>query len=275
MKNRTLTSILALTGVVFGSVWVYAQGRGGAEWTTSHFDAQRTGSIANDPRISVATMLKPGAFGPFTFLWKLKLEHDPAASPVLTQPVLLDRIVGFRGFKSIAFVGTGSETVHAIDIDFGLPLWKYHINYSASPPPVRAYAGCPGGLTSALSRPTNTSPPAVGAGGGGGGGRGGRSGGGVGEPGRGAITLATAGQARGGPPPGHRWPRSREGGGAAQQGAVPGSAAAAAGAVPGALPAGRTGWRRWWRRRWSWRPRVSCPATMPRTSLAATVTCTR
>ena len=51
--------------------------------------------------------------------------------------MLLDRIIGFRGFKSIAFVGTASETVHAVDIDFGIPLWKYHINYSASPPPVR------------------------------------------------------------------------------------------------------------------------------------------
>ncbi len=81
-------------------------------------------------------MQKPGEFGPFKFLWKLKLEYEPKAATALTQPILLDRIIGFRGFKSIAFVGTQSETVHAIDIDLGTPLWKYHINYSASPPPM-------------------------------------------------------------------------------------------------------------------------------------------
>ena len=65
-------------------------------------------------------MQKPGEFGPFKFLWKLKLEHDPQAATALTEPILLDRSIGFRGFKSIAFVGTASETVHAIDIDFGI-----------------------------------------------------------------------------------------------------------------------------------------------------------
>ena len=33
-----------------------AQGRGGGEWTTSGFDAQRTGWVRTDPRISLETM---------------------------------------------------------------------------------------------------------------------------------------------------------------------------------------------------------------------------
>jgi len=213
------------------SSFLHAQGRGGTEWTTSGYDAQRTASIKADPRISVQTMTKPGEFGAFKFLWKLKLEYDPKAATALTQPILLDRIIGFRGFKSIAFVGTQSETVHAIDIDLGTPLWKYHINYSASPPPMlNVTTDCPGGLVASLSRPT-TVAPAVAGGGGFGGGRGGRSGGGVGEPGMGAVTLATAGQQRGGGagPVG-------AGGRGAGRGAVPGSAAAAAGNTPGAPP---------------------------------------
>ena len=60
MKSRIAFAI-ALSAVFCGSAWLYAQGRGGVEWTTSRFDGQRTGSIANDPRISLATMLKPGA----------------------------------------------------------------------------------------------------------------------------------------------------------------------------------------------------------------------
>jgi outer membrane protein assembly factor BamB len=209
---------------------LYAQGRGAVEWTTSGFDAQRSGWIRTDPRISVAAMQKPGEFGPFKFLWKLKLEHEPKAATALTEPILLDRLIGFRGFKSIAFVGTASETVHAVDIDYGVPLWKYHINYSASPPPViGAPAPCSGGLTAAMSRPTAI--VASTATGGGFGGGAGQSGGGVGAPGQGVRTLAVAGRGRGGAPP----PPTPS---APPPGTVPGSAAAAAGAVPGGLPGG-------------------------------------
>jgi hypothetical protein len=241
-KNRSFAAAVAL-GLAGLLESLHAQGRGGAEWTTSSYDAQRTGWVKTDPRISVQTMTKAGEFGTFKFLWKLKLEYDPKAATTLTPPVLIDRIIGFRGFKSIAYVGTQSETVHAIDYDFGTTLWKYHVNYTASPPPVTiGTSECPAGLSSALSRPTAIAPSTIG-GRGGGGGRGGRSGGGVGEPGKGATTLATAGQGRAGVPgagaagaPGAGGAGARGAGGAAS--AVPGSAAAAAGNQPGGLPGG-------------------------------------
>ena len=232
--KRHIASALVIAAAAVASSLLHAQGRGGVEWTTGSYDAQRTASIKNDPRISLQTLQKPGDFGAFKFLWKLKLEYEPKAATALTQPILLDRIIGFRGFKSIAFVGTQSETVHAIDIDMGTPLWKYHINYSASPPPMlNVTNSCPGGLVAPLSRPTAVAP-AVGDGRGGGFGRGGRSGGGVGEPGKGAVTLATAGQQRGGGPGG---PGGRTG----APGTAPGSAAAAAGNTPGGLPPGARG----------------------------------
>ena len=229
--KRQLSGVLvvALGGALATSI-LLGQGRGGSEWTTSGYDAQRTASIKNDPRISVQTMQKPAEFGPFKFLWKLKLEYDPKAATALTQPILLDRIIGFRGFKSIAFVGTQSETVHAIDIDVGALLWKYHINYSASPPPMlNVTTDCPGGLVAPLSRPTAVAPAAPAAGGFGGG-RGGRSGSGVGEPGMGAVTLATAGQQRGG----GAGPNAPGGRGAGR--GRSGSAAAAAGTRPVVFP---------------------------------------
>ena len=229
MKRRAAV-ILAIS-CASGAALLHAQGRGGAEWTTSGYDAQRTAWVKTDPRISPASMVKPGAFGSFKFLWKLKLEYDPKAATTLTPPVILDRLIGFRGFKSIVFLGTQSQTIHAIDLDYGEPLWKYHVNYTASPPPLTVgTADCPAGLSAAPSRPTAIAPSAL-LGRGGGGGRGGRSGGGVGEPGKGSITLATAGQARGGGPPNAAPP-------AGAGGAVPGSAAAVAGNQPGGLPAG-------------------------------------
>src|SRR3954449_10297908 len=237
MTRQLTRAVIGLLCVTVASSWVAAQGRGGSEWTTGSYDAQRTASIRTDPRISVPTMQKAGEFGPFKFLWKLKLENDPKAATALTQPILLDRIIGFRGFKSIAFVGTQSETVHAIDIDLGTPLWKYHINYSASPPPVLNVTNeCPGGLLAPLSRPTAIAPAVAGTGGGGFG-RGGRSGGGVGEPGKGSITLETEGQPRGGGAGAAGGPGGRAG----ARGAAPGSAAAAAGNTPGGLPPGARG----------------------------------
>jgi outer membrane protein assembly factor BamB len=205
---------------------LHAQGRGGAEWTTIGGDAQRTASMKTDPRISPESMMKGGPFGTFKFLWKLKLEYDPKAATVLTPPILLNNVIGFRGFKSIVFVGTQSETLHAIDYDMGVPLWKYHINYGANPAPVLATTPeCPGGLSAAASRPTAIAPPAVA--GRGLGARGARSGGGVGEPGKGAITIAQAG-ARGarGLPAGARGaaagaPAAAQAGAQGARGAVP------------------------------------------------------
>ena len=84
---------------------LHAQGRGGGEWTTSgvrraahRLGPDRSAHLARDHA-------EARGFGPFKFLWKMKLEHEPkrhAADPA----VLLDRIIGFRGFKSIAFVAT-------------------------------------------------------------------------------------------------------------------------------------------------------------------------
>jgi outer membrane protein assembly factor BamB len=198
--RRTTVAVLAgACALIHASSTMLAQGRGGAEWTTSGGDAQRTSWVRSDPRISVANMQKPlEGFGPFKFLWKLKVDNDPRPYNPLTQPVLLDRIVGFRGFKSIAFVGTNSGTVYAIDTDFGTELWKVHLNYGASLPPITTGTpACPGGLTAAATRPTALSVSAFVGGGGGLAGRGGRSGGGVGEAGRGAPSIYTAGQGRG------------------------------------------------------------------------------
>ena len=230
--RHALIALVAIGSAATMAPGILAQGRGGTEWTTSGGDAQRTSWIRNDPRISVANMAKGAeGFGPFKFLWKLKVDSDPRKPNPLTQAVMLDRIIGFRGFKSVAFVATSSGTVYAIDTDLGTELWKVHLNYGASLPPMTVgTAECPAGVTAALTRPTALTISAFG---GGGGGRGGRSGGGVGEAGRGAPSIYTAGQGRGGgAPPGLP---------ATPGAAVPGSAAAAAQAGRAGGPGGGGG----------------------------------
>ena len=213
MTPRPTVSIaLATTVVLAGNL--LAQGRGGAEWTTAQGDAQRSSWVRSDAKVSTANLQK---FGGFQYLWKMKLHNETKQLNSLTQPVLLDRLVGFRGFKAIAVVGASADTMYAVDYDVAKPLWTAVLNYSADNAIPPSTWNCPGGLMAAATRPTAPMPPAFG--GGGGGGRGGRSGGSVGEPGRGAPNLATAGQGRGAAPggapgqPGQPGQPARQGGG--------------------------------------------------------------
>ena len=161
-------------------------GRGGAEWMTSGSDAQRSFSIPTDPKISAEGMGKPG----FEFLWKLKLNNEAVQLNSLTPAILMDRYIGYRGFRSFAFVAGSSNTVFAIDSDLARIEWQVHL--SGAPSPAPGSLTCPGGLTAAIARATTASYPVPGAGGGGLGGRGGPARSGVGAPSEGAITIGPA-----------------------------------------------------------------------------------
>jgi len=205
---------------------VNAQGRGGGEWTTSQGDAQRSSWVRTDARLTKDAVQK----GELKFLWKMKLDNETRQLNSLTTPVLMDRLISHRGFKALAFVGASSERVYAIDTDLARVYWTTIINYSSITPPANSSWGCPGVLIATATRPTTYTVSAFG--GGRAGGRGGGSGSSVGEPGKGAPSLALVGQGQG-------------------RGAAPndpvagrGAAPAAPGAAPGArgaAPAGRGG----------------------------------
>jgi outer membrane protein assembly factor BamB len=191
---RRLTTLF----VYFGCAFVFAggagaQGRGGADWTTAGNDAQRSSWVRADPKISKDSMQKPG----FQLLWKIKFENEARQLNGLTPAVLLDRYIGHRGFRSLAFIGGSADNVFAVDTDLGRIEWQNH--YSTGPAGQPGSLSCPGGITTGLTRPTSTAlPVAMGGRGGGGGGRGGPAKSGVGEPGQGAVTLAEVAQGRGG-----------------------------------------------------------------------------
>src|SRR5215471_2799462 len=156
MKRVTVSAIICFTWVssAFGQ-------RGGQEWLTSNVDAQHSSWIRTDAKISRESMQKPG----FQFLWKMKLDNEAKQLNSLTQPVLLDRLIGYKGFKSLAFVGGSSDGVYAIDYDLGRLYWKTQFRNSV--PPVQQSPLCSGGLTAAATRATSLLPPAAGRGGGG------------------------------------------------------------------------------------------------------------
>ena len=118
----SVSLLLALSGVEG-----LAQGRGAAEWTTSGFDAQRSGWLRADGRLTKDAVQK----GEFAFLWKMKIENTSRQLNSLTAPVLLDRLIGYRGFKSLAFFGGSDDRIFAVDTDLARASWTTVLNYTA------------------------------------------------------------------------------------------------------------------------------------------------
>ena len=188
-RMRRLTG-LSVTCALLSTVVAYAQfGRGGG-WTTAGADAQRSFWVRTDAKISKESLQKPG----FQLLWKVKLNNQPVEWNSLTTAVTLEGYIGYRGFRTLAHLGGSSNRVFAVDTDLGRLEWEKALP-SAAP---QGSAGCPGGMTAEVSRPTPAaSLPPPGPRGGGGNRGGARSG--VGEAGEGAVTITAAAARAGGP----------------------------------------------------------------------------
>lgn len=171
-------------------------GRGGGEWMTAGNDAQRSSWVRSDAKISLKNMSKPG----FDFIWKVSV--DPGVKQAFAPPVMLDRYIGYRGFRSLAFVGGTADQVVGIDTDLGRVEWRKELASTGG-------GGC-GGAMAAVTRPTTTAFPAQQAGMGGFGPRGGPAHSAVGTAFEGAVTIQQASaNAAGRGAPGGRGPGGR------------------------------------------------------------------
>jgi hypothetical protein len=140
-----------------------AQGRGGANWNAVGADAQRTGWLKSETRISAEALQKPGLL---QLLWKVKPENQARQLNTLTQPLILGNLISHKGFKALAFVGGSADVVYAYDYDLGKVYWSNTLNTAA--PAGAGTAACPGGLTAiARSAPLNPNAPIGGRGPGG------------------------------------------------------------------------------------------------------------
>ena len=121
---------------------IHAQG----EWTTARGDAQRTAWVRTDRKISAEALEKGG----FELLWKMKLGEP------LMEPVLVNNIIGYRGFKALALVGGSTGDVFAVDADLAKIYWQKHFDQ----PRAMGAGQCPGGMTAVPSRLTPMAPAA-------------------------------------------------------------------------------------------------------------------
>ncbi|MGH9591682.1 MAG: hypothetical protein ACRD5L_01230, partial [Bryobacteraceae bacterium] len=141
-----MKTLLALTvALVYSPV---ANAQAASNWTTYGGDPQRSGWERTDPAISKDTVKD------FQLLWKMKLESQAKGLQPILPPLIMGRLISYRGFKELAFVGTNSDIVYAIDADLGKLFWQKHLEYAALGPPVTtSSSSCPGGLTAMPTMP--------------------------------------------------------------------------------------------------------------------------
>lgn len=153
-----MTSKCVALFALFAS-FAHAQfGRGGRDWMAVGGDAQRTTSVRTDPHISVEAVQG----GVMQSLWKIKLSGVP------TPPVVGSRLITYKGFKDLLYVGTSSDNVVSIDHVVGKVFWETHLPYDSLLVPVKTgTATCPAGMTAAVSLAAPLAPPVPGAGRGG------------------------------------------------------------------------------------------------------------
>jgi len=119
-----------------------------ANWPTYGGDAQRSGWQTTDSSISVDSVKN------LQLLWKTKLETRSTGMRPMMPPLILGRLISYRGFRELAFVATNADIVYAIDADIGTMFWQRHLEYSVREPQVTASSWrCPGGLTATPTMP--------------------------------------------------------------------------------------------------------------------------
>jgi hypothetical protein len=162
MNKTILTGIvLSVSAICFlkaqDEPMPYAPGAFGVwgwDWPTAGGDAQRSSSVNNDRWISRATVTKPGP----RLEYKIALPNTSRQMNSLSQPILVQTARGLTGFKSMGFVSGSGGSVFGFDYDTSQLLWKSPIGSAAQGSGTLA---CPGGMTTALTRPTPLIPPVV------------------------------------------------------------------------------------------------------------------
>jgi hypothetical protein len=146
--KRIITTVFCLFICVSAA---QAQRGGGNDWMTDNADAQRTATIKADAKINRDSVVKPGAV---QFLWKYKVKNAPKGLNNLTPPSTLERLIGYKGFRMLGFLGASDDTLITIDTDLGRFEWEKKLPVAAST--FASTLACPGGMTTSVIRPTIT-----------------------------------------------------------------------------------------------------------------------
>jgi len=143
MRNCLSLTAILLSCACFGN----AQMGRTTDWWSYGGDAQRTGWEKNDQKFTKEDVKN------FKLLWKMKLENEQKGLRSLTAPVILGNLIGYRGFKELAFIAGSSDNIWVIDADLARLYWQKHFDTSSEKSRAASSYGCSGGLTAMPTLP--------------------------------------------------------------------------------------------------------------------------
>ena len=123
-----------------------ATGQVAMDWPTLGGDPQRTGWAKADGRITKENVKD------FQLVLKRKFDIKEKGPRSLAPPVVMGRLISYKGFKELAFVAGSSDNLWSIDADLNRIFW--HKQYE---PAAKVSAPCSATITAvpALTPPTN------------------------------------------------------------------------------------------------------------------------
>jgi outer membrane protein assembly factor BamB len=140
-----MSKFSALAVIFLGGVCVASAQMGRTtDWWSYGGDAQRTGWEKNDQKFTKDDVKN------FQLLWKMKLDNQQKGVHSLLPPVILGNLIGYRGFKELAFVAGSSDNLWVIDADLARMYWQKHFDTSIVG---NSSSGCSAGLTAMPTLP--------------------------------------------------------------------------------------------------------------------------
>ena len=116
MEHMNKLFVMAIGSLLGAAVGTAQIGRS-LDWASYANDNQRTGWEKSSARFSKDTIPKE-----FQFLWKMK--PSGGGPHKLMPPVIVGTLVGYRGFKELAFFGDASDSMHVMDADLDRMYWE-------------------------------------------------------------------------------------------------------------------------------------------------------
>src|SRR5512143_3961587 len=118
MRKASMLMVLGLSGACLSSAQI---GRS-LDWPTFGGDLARTGWEKSDANFKKDEIAKT-----FQLLWKLKPATSAKAPHALMPPIVIGTLVGYRGFKELAFFAGTDDSLYVMDADLKRMYWQKRI----------------------------------------------------------------------------------------------------------------------------------------------------
>lgn len=136
MKRLAVFALAALAGVI---AW--------ADWPSTGGGPSRDGWAKSE------TALSPQSAKDIKLIYVHKFDNTAKGENALGTPLVLSRIVTWKGFKALLYVGSSNDTVYAIDSELGREFSRSPLGSKEKVAASASTLACPGGLTADITLP--------------------------------------------------------------------------------------------------------------------------